>query len=61
MNDHDLKKIDEMFKHHVGILTKKIDSVEGKLTNKIDAIAADLKAHRADTEAHTKIYKVKET
>ena len=58
MNDHDLKKIDEMFKHHVGIVIK---SVEAKLTKKIDAIAADLKAHRADTEAHTKIYKVKET
>ena len=58
MNDHDLKKIDEMFQHHVGIIIK---SVDANLSNKIDAIVADLKAHRADTEAHTKIYKVKET
>ena len=58
MNDHDFKKIDEMFQHHVGIIIK---SVDAKLSNKLNAIAADLKAHRADTEAHTKIYKVKET
>jgi hypothetical protein len=27
---------------------------------KIDAVAADLSAHRADTEAHRRVYKVKE-
>ena len=27
---------------------------------KIDAVAADLKAHRADTEAHHGVYRVKE-
>jgi hypothetical protein len=30
------------------------------LSKKIDAVAADLKEHRADTEVHKKIYKVKE-
>ncbi|MBD1399403.1 hypothetical protein [Pelovirga terrestris] len=55
-------------------LNNKIDSVEERLTKKIDAVtadlkitdakvdgvAADLKAHRADTEAHGNIYRVKE-
>jgi len=27
---------------------------------KLDAVAADLSAHRADTEAHRKVYKIKE-
>jgi hypothetical protein len=26
----------------------------------LDAVAADLSAHRADTEAHRKVYKIKE-
>jgi hypothetical protein len=30
------------------------------LENKLDAVAADLSAHRQDTEAHPTIYKVKE-
>jgi hypothetical protein len=34
--------------------------VETSLSSKIDAVAADLKAHRADTEAHSPIYRVKE-
>jgi len=37
-------------------LDKRIDCLESKL----DTVAADLKAHRADTEVHTKVYKVKE-
>ena len=28
---------------------------------KIDAVAADLKAHRADTEAHHGVYLIKES
>jgi hypothetical protein len=30
------------------------------LTHKVDAVAADLSAHRADTEAHRPVYRVKE-
>jgi chromosome segregation ATPase len=30
------------------------------LTHKVDAVAADLSAHRADTEAHPPVYRVKE-
>lgn len=41
-------------------LNKKIDAVDEKLTNKIDAVAADLSAHRADSEAHHGVYRVEE-
>ena len=37
-------------------LSARLDSVAGKL----DDVAADLSAHRADTEAHRQIYGVKE-
>ncbi len=117
MNDYDLKKIDEMFQHHIGILNEnfqhkldlvveghqilaekaenfqhkldilveghqmlaekinhvelrldqRMDGLEGKicevdvsLSKEIKAVAADIKEHRTDTEAHKKIYKVKE-
>jgi hypothetical protein len=46
-----------------GELCEKIKLVDFKLeimNEKIDAVAADLKAHRADTEVHTKVCKVKE-
>ena len=36
------------------------DALEAKLEAKVDDIAADLKAHRADTEAHHGLYLVKE-
>jgi len=42
-------------------LNNKIDDVEKRLTIKIDAVAADLTAHRADTESHRAGYKVSET
>ena len=44
-------------------LCEKIQFVDFKveaLNQKVDAIAADLKAHREDTEAHPVIYQVKE-
>lgn len=34
----------------IDVLNKKIGGVEDKLGKKIDGLAADLKAHRADTE-----------
>ncbi len=40
-------------------LCQKIDAVEEKLGKKIDGVAADLQAHRADTEAH-RGYRVRE-
>jgi len=53
-------KIDTVNTH----LTKRIDAVATDLrtTNaKLDSVAADLKAHRADTESHGGIYRVKES
>jgi hypothetical protein len=48
-------------------LTARLDRVETTLTarldrveNKVDSVAADLSAHRADTEAHHGVYRVKE-
>lgn len=41
-------------------LGKRIDTVEETLGKKIDVLAADLSAHRADTEAHHGVYRVKE-
>ena len=48
------KKIDDV----EATLSRKIDSVEAELGRKIDAVASDLAEHRADTEGHTKAYKV---
>jgi len=42
-------------------LGTKIDGVENSLGEKIDTVAADLAAHRADTEAHGPVYRVKES
>ena len=50
------KKIDTVDQR----LSNRIDIVEKSLGEKIDAVAADLSAHRADTEAHN-IYRVRET
>ena len=41
-------------------LSKKIDDVDEHLSGKIDTVAADLKDHRNDTEAHHGVYRVKE-
>jgi outer membrane murein-binding lipoprotein Lpp len=57
-------ELNEKIEHNsflIGTLNKKIDDVENKLGAKIDAVAADLAAHRADTEAHGPVYRVKES
>ena len=38
----------------------KLETMNETMNEKIDAVAADLSAHRADTEVHKKVYKVKE-
>ncbi|MDP4031303.1 MAG: hypothetical protein Q8P60_00355 [Pseudorhodobacter sp.] len=38
----------------------KLETMNKTLNGKIDAVAVDLAAHRADTEVHKKVYKVKE-
>jgi tetrahydromethanopterin S-methyltransferase subunit G len=39
---------------------RKLDARFDTIEIKLDAVAADLSAHRADTEAHRKVYKIKE-
>jgi hypothetical protein len=59
IRDELLEKIDtNSFK--IVVLNKKIDGVEDKLSKTIDGVAADLKEHRADTEAHRRVYGVRE-
>jgi hypothetical protein len=42
----------------IDALSTKIDSVHKKLDAKVDGVASNLAAHRADTESHPKSYKV---
>ncbi|QSV44849.1 hypothetical protein [Geobacter benzoatilyticus] len=96
MDNDSIERIEELFKHHIGVLSedfqhkldlvvegqqmlaekleltgtelkdeiRKVDQrltmVEAQLEQKIDAVAAELSAHRADTEAHHGMYRVKE-
>lgn len=46
------RKTDESF----DLVDSKIDT----LNKKIDGVAAELKAHRSDTEAHHEVYQVRE-
>ena len=93
MDAADIKKIDELFRRHVGevtenfkqhvgsmfvdfhnkldivieghqMLANKIDRMEVRLErigDKANIVATDLAAHRADTEAHGPVYRVKES
>jgi hypothetical protein len=42
------------------MLAEKMDRMRDEVAGKIDAIAMDLAAHRADTEGHKREYMVKE-
>jgi len=42
------------------VLIDRVDSVEKNLSNRLDAVAADFKTHRADTEIHHGVYRVRE-
>ena len=58
----ELKQDIELCNFKIDTLNQKIDAVDVKLSKKIDAVAADLKAHRVDTEAHHGgVYLVKES
>jgi hypothetical protein len=41
-------------------LDQRLTVVEAKLVKKLDAVVADLSAHRTDTEAHHGVYRVKD-
>jgi len=57
------EKTDERFDlvdFKISTLNQKIDDAETRLSLKIDNVAADLQAHRRDTEAHRHGYRVGE-
>ena len=58
--DRKIDSVHDELKQDISLLDFKIETVNNHLSEKIDAVAADLKAHRADTEAHGNIYRVKE-
>ena len=63
VNNHLSGRTDK-FEGRFDKLETKVDTVisDLKITDKkVDAVAIDLKAHRADTEAHGGIYRVKES
>ena len=57
---NDMERRFECVEHKLDTTAAKLDAVDVRLSKKIDDIAADLKAHRADTEAHRELYRVKE-
>ena len=82
MTEDDLKKIEAMMAHQVGIamedarhhfailgeghqmLVERIDRMDARLQRveeKVDTVAVEVAAHRADTEAHRGIYGVRES
>ncbi|ABQ27358.1 hypothetical protein [Geotalea uraniireducens] len=57
--DNRFDELNEKIEHNsfmIGALNKKIDAVDERLSKKMDAVSADLSAHRADTEAHHGVY-----
>jgi hypothetical protein len=61
--DDNAKEVEEKFELtnlQIKAVSQKIDNVEAKLSQKIDAVASDLAEHRADTEKHRIEYKVSE-
>jgi hypothetical protein len=47
-------------KEEIQKVDARLTVVEARLEKKIDAVAADISAHRKDTEAHHGVYRVKE-
>jgi hypothetical protein len=58
MDERDIKEIEEILAR---VVARTIREADAKLTKKIDAVAADLAAHRADTEGHRVGYQVRES
>ncbi len=54
---HDIQDLARETKERFEVVDLKFEA----LNTKIDAVASDLKNHRADTEAHHGIYQVKES
>ncbi len=58
--DEDRFKVDLLIKGHAA-LDSKVDRVHDDLSARIEAVAADLAAHRADTEGHRGAWQVRES
>jgi hypothetical protein len=62
--DDRMSELNEKIEHNsfiLGVLNGKIDEVDNRFGNKIDAVSAGLSAHRLDTESHHGVYRVKES
>lgn len=55
-----MDRMEERIDKRTDQVEKRVDLVEVNLSKKIDAVAADISAHRKDTEAHHGVYRVKE-
>jgi vacuolar-type H+-ATPase subunit I/STV1 len=55
-----LDSVESQLSHRIDGVEQRIDELDVKLSNKIDAVAADLAAHRADTEIHKTRYQISE-
>ena len=65
-----IDRVEERLDGRIDCVVRKLDAVAAQGSNtaakletvsdKLDDLAADLKAHRRDTEAHQSLYKVKE-
>lgn len=55
-----MDRMEERLDNRIDQVEKRLGQVEVNLTKKIDLVVADLSAHRADTEAHHGVYRVKE-
>ena len=56
----EIKDTREELCEKIKLVDFKLETMNETLNEKIDAVAADLSAHRVDTEVHKKVYKVKE-
>ena len=56
----DIRDTREELCEKIKLVDFKLETMNETMNEKIDAVAADLSAHRADTEVHKKVYKVKE-
>jgi len=51
----------EVIEASIRQVASKVDRVELSLTDNLNGFATDVSAHRADTEAHSGVYRVKES
>lgn len=56
-----MDRMEERLDERIDQVEKRLVLTEANLGKKVDAVAADLAAHRADTEVHYGVYGVKES